>query len=79
MTTQGKAAPDLVLCRQCLRYVFDGTAICPHCSGNARQIGDRYRDGGYLAIETMQRIDRLRENAGAPVETAEISGSPPSA
>ncbi|MBR0798883.1 hypothetical protein JQ615_26190 [Bradyrhizobium jicamae] len=63
MTIEGKVAPDLVLCRQCLRYVFGGTAICPHCSCDARQIGDRYRDGGYLAIETMQRIDRLRDDA----------------
>jgi hypothetical protein len=52
----------LVLCRQCLRYVFDGTITCPHCRSDARQIGDRYRDAGYLAIETMDRIDRLRDN-----------------
>ncbi|WP_052832951.1 hypothetical protein [Bradyrhizobium sp. LTSP885] len=63
MTIQGKAAPVLVLCRQCLRYVFDRTIICPHCGSDARQIGDRYRDGGYLAIEIMQRIDRLRDDA----------------
>ncbi|QPF87436.1 hypothetical protein IC762_14585 [Bradyrhizobium genosp. L] len=63
MTAKSKAAPPLVLCRQCLRYVFEGTAVCPHCSGDARQIGDRYRDGGYLAIEAMQRIDRLRDAA----------------
>jgi hypothetical protein len=66
MTVEGKAPPPLVLCRQCVRYVFDGTIICPHCAGDARQIGDRYRDGGYLAIETMQRIDRLRDGAAQP-------------
>jgi hypothetical protein len=63
MPPQGKAAPALVLCRQCLHYVFDGTVTCPHCGRDAREIGDRYRAGGYLAIEVMQRIDRLRENA----------------
>jgi hypothetical protein len=62
MTAPGKVAPALVLCRQCLRYVFDGTIACPHCGSDARQTGDRYRDGGYLAIEIMQRIDRLRDN-----------------
>jgi hypothetical protein len=57
---RGIAAPVMVLCRQCLRYVFEGTLACPHCGGNAREIGERYRDSGYLAIEAMQRIDRLR-------------------
>ncbi len=60
---RAKAAPVLVLCRQCIRYVFEGTVVCPHCSGNAREIGERYRDEGYLGIETIQRIDRLRDAA----------------
>ena len=58
---RGIAAPVMVLCRQCLRYVFEGTLACPHCGGDAREIGERYRDSGYLAIEAMQRIDRLRD------------------
>jgi uncharacterized OB-fold protein len=60
---QGHAPPVLVLCRQCVRYVFEGTTICPHCGGDSRETGERYRDEGYLAIETMLRIDRLRSAA----------------
>ncbi len=60
---RAKAAPVLVLCRQCIRYVFEGTLVCPHCHGNAREMGERYRDEGYLGIETMLRIDRLRDAA----------------
>ena len=58
---QGKTAPVLVLCRQCIQYVFERTTICPHCGRESREVGDRYRDGGYLEIETMQRIDRAIE------------------
>jgi uncharacterized OB-fold protein len=58
---QGRTAPVLVLCRQCIRYVFEGTATCPHCGRDSREIGERYRDGGYLEIETIQRIDRAVE------------------
>jgi hypothetical protein len=58
---QGRAAPVMVLCRQCLHYVFEGTGTCPHCGRDSREISARYRDGGYLAIETMQRIDRAVE------------------
>ena len=54
----GRAPPVLVLCRQCLQYVFEGTSI-------ARETGQRYRNEGYLAIETIQRIDRLRSAANA--------------
>jgi hypothetical protein len=64
----GRAPPVLVLCRQCLQYVFEGTSICPHCGGNARETGQRYRNEGYLAIETIQRIDRLRSAANAQQE-----------
>jgi hypothetical protein len=63
-TPQGRTAPVLVLCRQCIQYVFEGTTACPHCGGDARQTSARYRDGGYLAIETMQRIDRAVERSG---------------
>ena len=58
---QGRPAPVLVLCRQCIQYVFEGTTACPHCGGDTRDISARYRDGGYLAIETMHRIDRAVE------------------
>jgi RNA polymerase subunit RPABC4/transcription elongation factor Spt4 len=51
----------LVLCRQCIRYVYEGTTVCPHCGGDSREISDRYREGGYLAIETIQRIARAAE------------------
>jgi hypothetical protein len=57
---KGHAPPVMVLCRQCVRYVFEGTTKCPHCGGDSREIGQRYRDEGHLAIETMLRIDRLR-------------------
>jgi uncharacterized OB-fold protein len=60
---RAKAAPVLVLCRQCVRYVFEGTIVCPHCHGNTREMSERYRDEGYLGIETMLRIDRLRDAA----------------
>ena len=60
---RARAAPVLVLCRQCIRYVFEGTLVCPHCHGDACEMGERYRNEGYLGIETMLRIDRLREAA----------------
>ena len=34
---------------------------CPHCGGEAREVGARYRDEGHLAIETIQRIERAAE------------------
>lgn len=55
----GRPAPTLVLCRQCIEYVLAGTLICPHCGGNAREIGPRYRDGDYQASEAIRRIDAL--------------------
>jgi hypothetical protein len=61
---QGSAAPVMVLCRQCIRYVYQGTTACPHCGGDSREISARYRDGGYLAIETIQRIHRAAERRG---------------
>jgi ribosomal protein L37E len=57
----GRPAPVMVLCRQCVRYVFEGTIACPHCGRDAREIGATYAAGNFLAIETMQRIDRLVE------------------
>jgi hypothetical protein len=61
---QGGCAPVLVLCRQCIRYVYEGTTVCPHCGGDSREISTRYRDGGYLAIEAIQRIERVAERRG---------------
>jgi uncharacterized OB-fold protein len=58
-----RAAPIMLLCRQCVQYVFAGTKLCPHCKQDAREIGPAYEAGGYLAIETMQQIDRLLEAA----------------
>jgi hypothetical protein len=60
---QGGTAPVLVLCRQCIQYVWEATTRCPHCGGDSREISARYRDGGYLALETMQRIDRAVERS----------------
>jgi hypothetical protein len=56
---RGNPAPIMVLCRQCVRYVFEGTMTCPLCGRDAREIGAAYAAGNYLAVETMQRIDRL--------------------
>jgi hypothetical protein len=56
-SARGEAAPMLVLCRQCIEYVFAGTVTCPHCGRDARVAGPRYRDGGYAAIEAMRRIE----------------------
>jgi hypothetical protein len=71
---RGVAQPVMVLCRQCVRYVFEGTSACPHCGGDSREIGARYREGGYLAVETMQRIDRIRD-AAADREAAGFGAS----
>jgi hypothetical protein len=51
----------LILCRQCVQYVFEGTVTCPHCGGDAREISERYRQGGYLASETILRIERIND------------------
>jgi uncharacterized Zn finger protein (UPF0148 family) len=58
---QGRAAPMLILCRQCVQYVFEGTVTCPHCGRDAREMSARYREGDYLAIETIRRIERAAE------------------
>jgi hypothetical protein len=58
---QGHTSPVLILCRQCVQYVFEGTVTCPHCGRDARSVSARYRDGGYLAIEAMLRIERAVE------------------
>jgi hypothetical protein len=58
---QGRAAPMLILCRQCVQYVFEGTVTCPHCGRDAREMSARYREGDYLAIETIGRIERAAE------------------
>ncbi len=52
-------APRLILCRQCLEYVFEGTDVCPHCAGDARAMSAAYRDGGYRAIEAIERIENV--------------------
>ena len=72
---RARAAPVLVLCRQCVKYVYEGTVVCPHCSGNAREIGERYRDEGYLGIETIQFIDRLRSAAEEDRASRQIEAS----
>ena len=61
LPSQARPPPVLVLCRQCVEYVFEGTVTCPHCGGDAREIGARYRDGDYHAIEAIQRIERAAQ------------------
>jgi hypothetical protein len=56
---EGRSTPTLVLCRQCVQYVFEGTVTCPHCGGDVREIGPRYREGPYRTIEAMQQIERV--------------------
>jgi hypothetical protein len=58
---KGNPAPVLVLCRQCIEYVYEDTKTCPHCGRDAREIGSRYREEGYAAIEAMERIQRTLE------------------
>jgi hypothetical protein len=59
------APPTLVLCRQCVQYVYEGTETCPHCGGNAREIGARYRGGGHQVTEAIQQIERALERRKA--------------
>jgi len=62
---KGRPAPTLILCRHCVQYVFAGTEVCPHCGHDAKEIGPRYRDGDYEAIEAMLRIEEaLRRRHG---------------
>ena len=60
-TPKANAAPALVLCRQCIEYVYEGTEICPHCGANAREAGERYREEGYQVAEAIQQIERALE------------------
>jgi hypothetical protein len=61
----GRPAPALVLCRACVQYVFGETRICPHCGQDPRQIGARYRDGGYAAVEAIRQIDDMLASRAA--------------
>jgi hypothetical protein len=61
----GRPAPALVLCRACVQYVFAGTRTCPHCGQDVQQIGARYRDGGYAAIEAIRQIDDMLASRAA--------------
>ncbi|MEJ0076587.1 MAG: hypothetical protein WDO17_14260 [Alphaproteobacteria bacterium] len=60
-TPKATAAPRLVLCRQCIQYVYEGTEICPHCGGSAREPGERYREEGYQIAEAIQQIELALE------------------
>ena len=55
------APPRLVLCRQCIQYVYEGTEACSHCGGNAREAGERYRNEGHQVAEAIQLIQRAVE------------------
>ena len=41
----------------CLRRHRD----CPHCGRDAREMSARYRNGGYLGVEAIRRIERVAE------------------
>jgi hypothetical protein len=77
-TAGGRPSPRLILCRHCAEYIFEGTGICPHCGHDTREIGARYRDGGYAAIEAIQRIEevverlRLRRGESFPSSTSPL-------
>jgi hypothetical protein len=58
------AAPRMVLCRQCVEYVYEGTEMCPHCGRDAREVGARYRDGGHMIAEAIGQIERALERRG---------------
>jgi hypothetical protein len=58
-------APRLVLCRQCIQYVYEGTETCPHCGGNAREPSERYREEGFQIAEAIQQIERALEKRKA--------------
>jgi uncharacterized OB-fold protein len=51
----------MVLCRQCIQYVYEGTETCPHCGRNAREEGARYRESGHLVTEAIGKIERALE------------------
>jgi hypothetical protein len=70
----GRAPPRLVLCRQCVEYVYEGETICPHCGGDPRLASARYLAAGYAAIEAMQRLDRALESRAVALED---EGQPP--
>jgi len=55
------AAPRLVLCRQCIQYVYEGTATCPHCGGDALEPSERYREEGHQVAEAIEQIERVLE------------------
>jgi hypothetical protein len=62
---RGRAPSTLVLCRQCVEYVFEGEAVCPHCGGDPCQAGARYLAAGYAPIEAMNRLDRALDRRAA--------------
>ena len=64
------APPTLVLCRQCVEYVYEDTETCPHCGRNAREIGARYREGGYMVAEAIGQIERALERRKAPAPSS---------
>ena len=62
---KAQTPPTLVLCRQCVEYVYAGTERCPHCGRDAREIGARYREGGYMVAEAIGQIERALERRKA--------------
>jgi hypothetical protein len=48
-----------------VQYVYEGTETCPHCGRDARVIGPRYREGGYMITEAIGQIERALERRKA--------------
>ena len=64
MAIRGKEAPALLVCGQCMEYVYAGTVQCPHCGRMTALKGTLYCEQGYDALEAMRKIRRLAERAG---------------
>jgi len=60
VVARGRPSPVLTLCRQCIQFIHAGTPRCPHCLGDPNVASERYREGGFAAVEAMRRIDDLR-------------------
>ena len=65
------APPAMALCRQCVQYFYEGTEICPHCGGNARETAERYRADGHEVTEAIRQIERALERRRHQARTAQ--------
>ncbi len=56
---QGNLVPTLILCRNCIQYIYEGTKICPHCNVPAEQESEAYIKGNYRYFEAKKCIERI--------------------